>query len=77
MNDLFGGDVHLVSLKGSINYTDQRGNLYVALVICQSRRGSSVSDINLQYLQTGLDKVAQEANRLKGLFIVFEVFMPV
>eukprot|EP01127_Copromyxa_protea_P016450 TRINITY_DN4889_c0_g2_i1.p1 TRINITY_DN4889_c0_g2~~TRINITY_DN4889_c0_g2_i1.p1 ORF type:complete len:1099 (-),score=234.97 TRINITY_DN4889_c0_g2_i1:59-3355(-) len=64
MKDLTLGDVHLVELGDELNCSDQKGNLYVALVICQNRRGDVIGDLNLLHLQTGLTKVAQEARRL-------------
>jgi len=55
------GDVHLVLITGKEIFN---GMLYVALVVCQSRKGGQVSPIHFGHLQTGLLKVAQEAIKL-------------
>lgn len=65
MGDLHLGDVHLVPLTELA--PDVVGTMYVALAICQSRKGKHGShNFNMLQLSTCLAKIAQQAKNLEA-----------
>jgi hypothetical protein len=56
------------SAQESLTSTKRSPQLYVANVICQTRRSGSISPINMLKLQEALKKIAVVAKKLKGFF---------
>ena len=74
LTDLHLGDAHLVSISSSayLASTSSRSDIYVALVVAQSRsRDGRLSGIHLNHLTDALKKLALACKKLAGVICFY------